>query len=399
MLRIIAPSFYWQQETPERMKQIEIQTWDIFCRVIDNYGDIGVCWRLARQLANEYPFQVRLWVDELTALTQIWPSARVCEQQQLENVDVRIWQDDFDPATRPADVVIEAFACDLPDSYLAAMKQRTTPPHWFNLEYLSAEDWVEGCHGLASPHPQLGLKKTFFFPGVTAKTGGLLKERDLLDKGEAFSQNSDAREQFLEKLGVEAKPDELIISLFGYENGAVGSLIDAWSQSSTPVLCLVPASKILPSINLAISQNLKVGDTFNKGALRLHVIPFISQTDYDLLLWACDFNFIRGEDSFVRAQWAAKPFVWHIYPQDEDFHMVKLDAFLQHYLGGLDPITQDAITRLWHHWNHNQDCLDAWNTCLTNLQNWQKHGQKWRQHLNSLGDLASNMVHFCQKTL
>jgi hypothetical protein len=21
--------------------------WDIFCRVIDNFGDIGVCWRLA----------------------------------------------------------------------------------------------------------------------------------------------------------------------------------------------------------------------------------------------------------------------------------------------------------------------------------------------------------------
>ncbi|WP_187492385.1 elongation factor P maturation arginine rhamnosyltransferase EarP, partial [Pantoea agglomerans] len=23
-------------------------TWDIFCTVVDNYGDIGVTWRLAR---------------------------------------------------------------------------------------------------------------------------------------------------------------------------------------------------------------------------------------------------------------------------------------------------------------------------------------------------------------
>ena len=25
-------------------------TWDIFCSVVDNFGDIGVTWRLARQL-------------------------------------------------------------------------------------------------------------------------------------------------------------------------------------------------------------------------------------------------------------------------------------------------------------------------------------------------------------
>ncbi|MBY0444112.1 MAG: elongation factor P maturation arginine rhamnosyltransferase EarP, partial [Burkholderiales bacterium] len=37
--------------------------WDIFCRVIDNYGDIGVCWRLARQLSFEHGFAVRLMVD------------------------------------------------------------------------------------------------------------------------------------------------------------------------------------------------------------------------------------------------------------------------------------------------------------------------------------------------
>jgi hypothetical protein len=48
-----------------------MKSWDIFCRVIDNYGDIGVCWRLARQLANEYPYQIRLWVDELAALKMI----------------------------------------------------------------------------------------------------------------------------------------------------------------------------------------------------------------------------------------------------------------------------------------------------------------------------------------
>jgi uncharacterized repeat protein (TIGR03837 family) len=374
------------------MTQTESKTWDIFCRVIDNYGDIGVCWRLARQLANEYPFQVRLWVDELPALIQIWPATQNTEQQIVENVHIRIWRDAFDADAAPADVVIEAFACNLPDTYLAAMKQQTTAPYWFNLEYLSAEDWVEGCHGLLSPHPQLGLKKNFFFPGFTTKTGGLPKEKQLLNDHDAFIYDENARAQFFQQLGVQPGATELIISLFAYENDAIESLITAWADSPTPVLCLVPASKILPSVNKCLGQNLKTGDEFSEGSLRLKVIPFLTQTDYDRLLWVCDINFIRGEDSFVRAQWAAKPFIWHIYPQDEDIHMIKLDAFLQHYLKDLKPVLKDSITQLWHTWNRNEDCCAAWDSCLLNLPSWRKHGQNWCSTLDSLGDLASNMV-------
>ncbi len=377
----------------------DIKTWDIFCRVIDNYGDIGVCWRLARQLANEYPFQVRLWIDELDALIKIWPSAISADQQLLEKVEVCVWREAFDAAIEPADVVIEAFACNLPDSYLAAMKRKATPPHWFNLEYLSAEDWVEGCHGLLSMHPQLGLKKMFFFPGFTAKTGGLLKEASLLDERDQFLAYPTNRLDFLKELDVTPAENELIVSLFGYENTAIASLLDTWIQSPTPVLCLVPANKVLPSINNHVGKALNLGDEHKQGSLRLKVIPFLTQTDYDRLLWACDINFIRGEDSFVRAQWAAKPFIWHIYPQDEDIHMIKLNAFLQHYLESLNPALQSSITALWHHWNQGLDCGESWSSCLTDRQNWQKHNQNWCQTLNSLGDLSSNMVQFCEKTL
>lgn len=373
----------------------DIKTWDIFCRVIDNYGDIGVCWRLARQLANEYPLRVRLWVDELDALIKIWPSARDADQQFLEKVEVCVWREVFDSAIEPADTVVEAFACNLPDSYLAAMKRKSTPPHWFNLEYLSAEDWVEGCHGLMSIHPQLGLKKMFFFPGFTAKTGGVLKEASLLTERDQFIASPANRLSFLHELGVKPTGSELIISLFGYENTAITSLLDAWIQSPAPVLCLVPASKVLATINTRIGKTLNVGDEFVQGGLRLKVIPFLTQTDYDRLLWLCDINFVRGEDSFVRAQWAGKPFVWHIYPQDEDIHMIKLNAFLGHYLEGLNPDLQDSITELWNQWNQGLGCGKSWNTSLADLQKWQGHSQAWSQTLNSLGDLASNMVRSC----
>jgi len=373
----------------------DLKTWDIFCRVIDNYGDIGVCWRLARQLANEYPFEVRLWVDDIRTLAKIWPSAKNTDQQLLEKVDVCVWREDFNTVIAAADVVIEAFACNLPDSYLAAMKRKTTPPHWFNLEYLSAEEWVEGCHGLLSMHPQHGLKKVFFFPGVTAKTGGLLKEASLLNERDLFLANPAQRLDFLKNLDVEPAENELIVSLFGYENTAIASLIDAWIESPTPVLCLVPASKILPSINRHLGQTLNVGDEFARGALRFKVIPFLTQTDYDRLLWACNFNFVRGEDSFVRAQWAAKPFIWHIYPQDEDIHITKLDAFLHHYLEGLNPTLQSSITTFWHEWNQGLDCSKSWNNCLADLKNLQQHSQNWCESLSSLGDLVSNMVRSC----
>jgi len=371
-----------------------IKTWDIFCRVVDNYGDIGVCWRLARQLSHEYPFNVRLWVDEIAALRQIWPNVAVIGQQVVEQVDVRIWPAVF-PDVEPADVVIEAFACELPENYLQAMKHRSTPPHWFNLEYLSAEDWVEGCHGLFSMHPQLGLRKAFFFPGFSLKTGGLLKEASLLAERNEFLRDPLHKIHFLEELGVAPRTDELVISLFGYENAAIGSLLDAWIESPTPILCLIPKGKILASIKAHLGKTLDVGDQFSRGSLRLKIIPFLSQNRYDPLLWACDINFVRGEDSFARAQWAGKPFVWHIYSQDDDIHMVKLDAFLKLYLHHVDKALESPVTQLWHHWNRGYDCCESWNACIKELQNWQKQSNNWCQHLNSLGDLASNMVRSC----
>src|SRR5690606_35599259 len=228
---------------------------DIFCRVVDNYGDIGVCWRLARQIAAEYPFQVRLWVDELAALVQIWPGATTAAQQEVERVDVRLWGESF-ADTDAADMVVEAFACELPENYLTAMKQRATPPCWINLEYLSAERWVEGCHGMQSVHPRLGLKKTFFFPGFSPNTGGLLHEKSLLLERDRFRAH-DGRAQLLTSLGINTPANNLLISLFGYENPAMGSLLDAWQISRQPITCLVPQGKILTSINQHWGSTLK----------------------------------------------------------------------------------------------------------------------------------------------
>src|SRR5690606_15553625 len=102
---------------------------------------------------------------------------------------------------------------------------------------------------------------------------------------------------------------------------------------------------------------LNVGDIYTKGNLHLQVIPFITQTEYDKLLWACDINFVRGEDSFVRAQWAAKPMVWHIYPQDEDTHITKLNAYLDiHTKSAPLPLTE-ALRQFWLVWNQGDESM------------------------------------------
>jgi uncharacterized repeat protein (TIGR03837 family) len=375
-----------------------MKTWDIFCRVIDNYGDIGVCWRLARQLANEHQLNVRLWVDEITALKQIWPATKLTPAQILAGVQVCIWQDDFD-TDKVAEVVIEAFACHLPETYIAQMKQAITTPCWINLEYLSAESWVEGCHELASMHPQNGLKKTFFFPGFNEKTGGLLRESDLLAQRDRFVF-ADEKTIFLTQLGVvENLENAVLISLFSYENQAITSLLITWSQASHPIICLVPAGKILTSINVALNLNLAGGDNHIFGSLRLKVIPFLNQTNYDRLLWVCDINFVRGEDSLVRAQWAAKPFVWHIYPQDEAAHLIKLNAFLDKYTDTMEPALALAIRQLWKSWNLDENCSSTWNQLMEQLQNWRQHNQNWSKRLSATPDLAANLVCFTQKNL
>ena len=370
-----------------------MKTWDIFCRVIDNFGDIGVCWRLARQLVAEHNQSVRLWVDDLDSLVRIWPETQQQDQQQIAGVEVCRWSTKFAGDLQVADIVIEAFACDIPSIYIGEMAKRKRDgitPVWINLDYLSAERWVEDCHRMPSTHPTTGLRKTFFFPGFTPRTGGLLRERSLIDARNGFQARS-----WLDSIGVLPQPDTLLISLFAYENSAIASLLQAWINSTKPVHCLIPSGKILTSVNEALRQQLDAGSTFQQGNLCLQVIPFLTQTEYDKLLWACDINFVRGEDSFVRAQWAAKPMFWHIYPQEEDAHITKLNAFLDIYTEQAPTALSSALHQSWLAWNQGGEIEIQWRQLMLELAEWQQHSRTWCDSLLQQPDLASQLVAFC----
>lgn len=377
-----------------------LSNWDIFCNVIDNYGDIGVCWRLARQLAAEYGFRVRLWVDDLNAFRHICPEIDPTRSlQTVLKVEVLHWVADCS-LPPPGDVVVETFACKLPERLVETMAQSTTPPVWVNLDYLSAEAWVSGCHSLPSPHPQYPLTKYFFFPGFDTTTGGLLREHDLEQRREEFKASAEQRNAFWRLIGqTPPAAESLIISLFSYDNPNLSELLTAWAEGESPICCLSPATQSLPAIQAFFGRPLLPGDVVRRGRLELRILPFVAQPDYDLLLWTCDINFVRGEDSFVRAQWAARSFIWQIYPQDEGAHLVKLNAFLDRYCAELSDTDAATVRELFIAWNDGRLTREIWADWFGALPAHRRHATEWEKYLRKQEDLCSSLVRFCRSKL
>ena len=362
-------------------------TWDVFCRVVDNHGDAGVCWRLAADLASR-GVKVRLWIDDAHALAWMAPEGRV-------GVDVRPWpaaDDAFAIATtEPATVVIEAFGCGLPEPclrHLARAHQQSTAPVWINMEYLSAEAYVERSHGLPSLQGSglaCGLTSWYFYPGFTARTGGLLRESDLLQRQAAFS-----REAWLADLGVAVEPGERLVSLFCYANPHVPELLQA--LAARPTLLLTTPGHASDQVAQAMAQS---GARDN---VRIHPLPWLTQLDFDHLLMCCELNLVRGEDSLVRAIWTGRPFLWQIYPQHDGAHAAKLAAFLTRASQAAEPAVAEAIRRAAWRWNHLSTTADheAWSllNSPSQMSAWAHSCSAWRSDLLAQTDLTTQLMAF-----
>jgi len=380
-------------------------TWDIFCRVVDNHGDLGVCWRLCADLAQR-GHVIRLWVDDASALAWMAP-------QGCSGVSVHGWPKETalqtltqDTTFKVADVVVEAFGCELPQTFQALMV-RGTHPVWINLEYLSAEAFVARSHGLASPvmsGPARGATKWFYFPGFTSDTGGLLREPDLLGAqthrvdnqgtstitGSTLAttrQSNFELTAWLKALPLDKPigPHELLISLFCYEPVALSELLQQLSQADQPTRLLVTEGR--PSAAVVLATQALQMPSCGTGQLHISQLPYFSQTEFDHLLWACDLNFVRGEDSLVRALWAGKPFVWHIYPQEDLAHHHKLQAF---YKALQMPQSLQQVHNVWN--GLSNAALPAW--MPSDFAVWQSWSAQTRQLLQAQSDLSTQMVEF-----
>lgn len=308
--------------------------WHVWCRVIDNHGDLGVCWRLAADLARRGD-TVTLWVDDPAALAWMAPGGQA-------GVEVRPWRGDAPAGLHDAplgDAVVEAFGCDPPAAFVARMAAAGAhAPVWLNLEYLSAERYVERCHGLMSPQlvgPGAGLVKHFWYPGFTARTGGLLREPGLLQARDAFDPAA-----WRAAHGIVPADGERCVSLFGYPGAPIDPLLAALADRPTLVL-------------LCPGAGHEAAGRPHPPGLRLQALPYLPQPDYDRLLWSCELNLVRGEDSAVRALWAGRPSLWQLYPQHDGAQAAKLEAFLDTWLdadAASAPLA-GTLRRLYRAWN------------------------------------------------
>lgn len=362
--------------------------WDIFCKLIDNYGDIGVSWRLCADLAARGQ-QVRLWVDDASALAWMAP-------QGCAGVQVLPWSADTLAILRTtprADVVIEAFGCELDPAWIAhyarpgsGLEQASARlPVWINLEYLSAEAFVERCHGLPSPvlhGPAKGLTKYFFYPGFTTKTGGLLRESDLAQRQSAFDRAAWLAQQGIDFTG------QRLISLFCYEPPALDALLKQLIQGRQPTQLLVTAGRAQAGVRALLQQRIGQSPSADAiGALTVTWLDPMSQRDYDHLLWSCELNFVRGEDSLVRALWAGKPFIWNIYEQADNAHHAKLEAFLT-------LLNAPPSLRQFHQvWN----AVAKASLPALELESWGATVLAARERLRQQPDLTQQLLQFVEK--
>jgi uncharacterized repeat protein (TIGR03837 family) len=357
-------------------------TWDIFCRVVDNHGDIGVCWRLARRLAA-LGQRVRLWADDASALIWMAPEGD-------RRIRVLPWREP-QPGDTPGDVVVEAFGCDPPAGFVTRMAAKARPPVWINLEYLSAEPYATRSHGLPSPQqrgPGAGLVKWFFYPGFTETSGGLLYEDGLADERARFDLHA-----WLGSVGVQTHPGAQRVSLFCYEQPALAGWLARWQERPTQLLVAPgPAAEQVAGL---LGGSAKPGSVLRRENLHAHLLPWLRQTDFDRLLWACDLNHVRGEDSLVRALWSAKPFVWQLYPQTAGAQAAKLDAFLAMYLQGAEPTLARGLRQRFRQWN---TAPAAPPESGPGLAIWKAHAQARARRIEAEqelhGDLASRLYRF-----
>jgi uncharacterized repeat protein (TIGR03837 family) len=359
--------------------------WDVFCRVIDNLGDIGVCWRFCLNLAQRGQ-TVRLWIDEPGDLAWMVPGAL---QGLVPHLKVMHWTEPLPPDSlshlSPADVWVEAFACDPASEWLNWLAHRvdagSAQPVWLNLEYMSAESYVERCHRLPSPiftGPLAGLTKWFFYPGFTHATGGLLREPDLPDRQHRFDAPG-----WLQANHLPASPDARRISLFCYEPAPLAQVMAEAAADPVSSQWLITLGRAAAAVENTPAEGRAAG--------RITWLPALTQVDFDHLLWASDLNFVRGEDSLVRALWAGHPFVWHIYPQDDNAHHAKLEAFL-------DWLEAPESLRRFHRiWNGvvpaHGPAWPGW----TVVEGWRACSMAARERLLGQPDLVTQILEFVEK--
>lgn len=369
--------------------RVSAETIHLYCTVVDNFGDVGVCWRLARQLVHEYGLNVNLWIDDWQAARQMIGALSDAEAaHEVMDVRVRPWSQARVDEDCTGDVLIEGFGCTLPKATLAQLKAREHKPLWIDLEYFSAEKWVSDFHLRSGYDGEGGTARWMFIPGVQEHSGGLIRERDLLAEREAWQRSNNAQ-PFMQQHGVTVRKDEFNMLCFAYPQAPY----TAWLHA-------LKASGMHTSLWLCGQYTQAAFKPINQDdypSLHWHNLPFVAQPNFDRVLWSADVLWVRGEDSMARALWSGRPFIWHIYPQSDDAHHAKLAAWIDHYTQPFPKPLRDALVEVHLLWNGivpSSGFGDAWAALMAHWPDWQTYSRQRSQQLAESPDLARRLVTF-----
>jgi uncharacterized repeat protein (TIGR03837 family) len=356
----------------------------LICKVIDFFGDIGVAWRIAKQLKVDFNVKVHLLVDDLMTSQRLIPSIDTSLQKQTID-GITIYHCDFDEDSTslppPPNFVFNLFNIDLPNIYKALIKREKSK--YIAIEYLSAEPWVDNFHLKPSIDPESGLIKTFFYPGFTNQTGGLIREKNLFLRRQAFDESK--RNKVIQSLG--GNPYLYSISLFYYPIQKIEVFLDTIDHLKKPIQFFIPQYLFDP---LRPKNNYQF--------INIIPYPFLNHDDFDDLLWSCDLNFVRGEDSWIRALWAGKPFIWQPYIQENNIHLIKLKAFLKRYSKSMERGPREILMNLHEDWSHNKFNENLWWDFFKYLSYFEDFALSQSHHYFKEASFVESLVDYCSET-
>ncbi|WP_443737888.1 elongation factor P maturation arginine rhamnosyltransferase EarP [Treponema sp.] len=321
----------------------------ILCKVVDNFGDIGVVYRLAKALSDlDSSLNLTIVCSNLESFASMAKKIEPDKKTQFFDYKNTRWQildwnqsEDFTFSSNPFPIILECFQCGRPDWLEKILFDKNAKEifHIFNIEYLTAEEYADDFHLLKCYTRSPNVKKMFFMPGFTKKTAGLLIDSQFL-------------KTLKESKTLPKNKNEFCVTIFSYEREFIqifNSLnrIQETQRQKNPDFCikvLAAAGKSLPFAKKAWEQTGK--------KLNFVQLPFLTQEEWDKLLCTSDFNFVRGEESLARACLSGKPFFWHAYVQDENYQFVKVNALLEKMLPFVcDKNLKNELSSLWNEYN------------------------------------------------
>ncbi len=319
---------------------MKVNSIDIFCEIIDNFGDIGVVYRISKELKKIFQnVRIRMVLNRLEEFKAINKKVKDIDFQEIDGlicVTEKYVKENAE-TFGTADVFIEAFGCNVPEEYIKRAKENSKL--WINLEYLSGEKWIEDFHLCESLIDSKTLKKIFYMPGFSEKSGGVIIDSGFLERKEYGKNN---REKVLNKYfpNVDIK-DKLIGTVFSYEKN-FDNLLEVLKDYERETLLILMGEKTQKSFSEILQKKLieNFGKIVKYGKITMMYADFLSQEEYEEVISAADFNFTRGEDSFVRGILLEKPFMWHIYLQEEKAHMDKIKAFTERFRESVEGLTE-----------------------------------------------------------